>query len=572
MKKFVRFLVPFLLLLVLIGSTVWYLFVYDRGFTRDMLLGQARYHDLHGNAKISAWFYNLAYEYSGRDENVAIELANQYKNDGNYTKAEVTLSKAINAGGTIELYTALCSTYVEQDKLLDAVNLLENMSNIAIKEQLDAMRPNAPVTDREPGFYNQYIDVAFTAAAGETIYINMDGEYPSVNGTVYAEPISLEAGETTIYAITVSENGLVSPLTIMGYTVAGVIEPAVFMDSAMESAMRTAIGANNSDILYTNELWPVTDFTVPETASTLEDLALMPYLVNLTIENIAIDSLEPLANLARLENLTIQSCSFSPEELSVLAGLPGLSRLTMTDCGLSTIENLKNAPGLTYLNIKSNTIRNLEPLSNMTTLVELDMEHNALTDLSALSNLKNLEILNIAHNAVTDLLPLTNCTKLLTLNAGNNALSTLKGVSDLPLLSKLHANDNDLKDISVVGKCSELTELYLANNEITDISALDALTNLDILDFAYNSVSELPQWNSGCALRTIDGSHNQITSIDSLSTLEQISYVYMDYNKLTSVEALADCYHLVQVNVYGNDIDAVSALTDHNIIVNYDPT
>ena len=35
MKKAVRFLVPLLLLIVIVGSIFWYLFIYDRDFTRD---------------------------------------------------------------------------------------------------------------------------------------------------------------------------------------------------------------------------------------------------------------------------------------------------------------------------------------------------------------------------------------------------------------------------------------------------------------------------------------------------------------------------------------------------------
>ena len=108
MKKFWRTLVPILLALLIIASLVWYCFVYDRDFTRDMLLNQARHQSMQGNPKVASWFYNLAYEHSGQDENVAIELANQFKADGNYTKAEYTLSNAIADGGTADLYMALC--------------------------------------------------------------------------------------------------------------------------------------------------------------------------------------------------------------------------------------------------------------------------------------------------------------------------------------------------------------------------------------------------------------------------------------------------------------------------------
>ena len=104
MKNSLKKLVPFTLALLIIASLVWYGFVYDRDFTRDMLLKQARYQSTDGNPRVASLFYNLAYEHSGQDENVAIELANQFKTEGNYTKAEYTLSNAIADGGTADLY------------------------------------------------------------------------------------------------------------------------------------------------------------------------------------------------------------------------------------------------------------------------------------------------------------------------------------------------------------------------------------------------------------------------------------------------------------------------------------
>ena len=38
MRKFARFVIPALLALLMIASVFWYLFVYDRAFTRDFLL------------------------------------------------------------------------------------------------------------------------------------------------------------------------------------------------------------------------------------------------------------------------------------------------------------------------------------------------------------------------------------------------------------------------------------------------------------------------------------------------------------------------------------------------------
>jgi len=571
MKKFIRFLVPCLLAVLIVASIGWYLFVYDRDFTRDVLLSQARYNDLYGNSRLSSWFYDLAYEHSGRDENVAIELANQYKADGNYTKAEVTLSNAIKNKGTVELYAALSKTYVEQDKLLDAVAMLENISDPVMKTSLDYLRPTAPTASHEPGFYSQYIHVELTSSTG-TLYYTTDGEYPSINGMVYSEPIELDAGETVIYAIAVSESGLVSQPAVVGYTVGGVIEPAIFMDPNMETAIRDILGVSDSEILYTNEMWDITDFTLPETVSSLEDLELMPYLKTLTIHNHDLEGLDFLSSLSKLQTLDLSGSRFPAEDLAILAKLPSLTSLTLSNCGLSTISALEGASSLTTLNLGNNTVRNLEVLSNMTTLKELDLKHNAVIGLGSLSTLNNLEKLDLSYNAVEDLSPLAACTKLNWLDAGNNQLTRVNGVDGLPLLSYLSLDYNTISDISPLANCVELTNLSVANNDLRNISSLSSLVNLEILDFSYNSVEALPSWQEGCVLRTIDGSYNMLQNIDSLAALDQICYVYMDYNKLTSVNALADCYHLVQVNVYGNDIDTVSALTEHDIIVNYDPT
>lgn len=570
MKKFLRFLVPLILVLAIIVSCCWYLFVYDRAFTRDTLLNQARHSDLSGNTKLSAWFYDLAYNFSDHDEDVAIELANQYKESGNYTKAEYTLTLAIHNGPTAELYTALCRTFVEQDKLLDAVSLLDNVSNPQLKQELDALRPAAPSPDQSAGYYSQYIDVALHSGQC-TIYYTTDGEYPSTANAPYTEPISLDAGETDIYAIAVNDSGLVSPLSVLGYTITGVIEEVTFTDAAMEAAIRQLIGVSETDAVFTNQLWSVTEFAVPEDAKSYEDLALLPYLELLTIREQNVN-LSDLSSLAKLKSLDLTGCRFPAADLTILAALPSLRDLNLTDCGLSTIEGLAAATKLECLYLGSNTIRNLEVLSGMENLRELDLQHNAVTGLNALGTLTRLETLNICNNAVTSLVPLAGCVRLTDLAADSNQIPTLDGLGNLVLLSKLSVEHNQLTDVSILANTTALTELSIASNAITDISALSTLVELKIFDFSSNQIPALPDWPDSCTLQTVDGSYNALTTIDGLKNMKSLAYVYMDYNLLTNVDALADCFCLVQLNVFGNEIEDVSALREHDIIVNYDPT
>lgn len=570
MKKLVKTLVPVLLALLILASLVWYCFVYDREFTRDMLLGQARYHASNGNPRISSWFYDLAYNYSGEDESVAIELANQFKASGNFTKAEYTLSNAIADGGTAELYIALCKTYVEQDKLLDAVSMLDNIADPAIKSELEMLRPAAPTSDPLPGFYSQYIPVKLYSSLG-TLYYNTNGEYPSTEDTPYTETFDLGIGETTIYAVSVADNGLVSPLSVLGFTVGGVIEEVSFQDRSIENRIRAQLNREDNKPLFTNELWEISSFTLPADAQYVDDLTKLSHLKSLEIADQTFDSLRFLTSLSELSELKLTNCRFQTEELEIIAALPNLKRLTLSDCTLSTISGLEKAQNLEYIDLRNNTIRNLEPLTHLMNLQEINLSHNALTSVSSLSALANLMKLDVSYNSLTSLAPIATCTKLRSVNANHNELSNLDGANNLFALTHLAVNDNTLTDISTLAACEMLAELHVANNEIEDITFLSDLINLEVLDFSTNKIKEIPAWPDDGKIRTIDGSHNEIKSLDSLKNQMNLTHIYMDYNKIKSINALESCYKLVMVNVYGNEIKDVKALTAHDIIVHWNP-
>ena len=571
MKKVFKVILPVLLSLLILASVFWYCFIYDRNFTRDMLLGQARYHSTDGNPKMASWFYDMAYELSDQDDSVAIELANQFRNAGNYTKAEYTLSHAIADGGTAKLYVELCKTYVEQDKLLDAVNMLDSIADPAIKSELEAMRPAAPTSDPVPGFYSEYISVNLIGGSGK-LYYTTGSEYPSTDDAPYTEAFTLPLGETVVRAITVADNGLVSPLTTITFTVGGVIEEVSFTDAAIDAAVRELLGVDADETLYTNMLWEISEFHIPEGSMNLQDITHLPYLQKLTIENQTLDTVSFLASLSALKELNLTDCRFPVNELGIIAGLPALEQLTLSDCSLSTISGLENAQRLTYLDLSNNTIRNLDPISSMRNLQTLNLSHNAATNLNALSALHKLETLDVSYNVLSSISPVVTCRNLTSIIANNNQLANLDGIDNLPELTVLNVNKNGISDVSILGNCVNLVELNIGNNTISDITALSTLTKLELFNFSRNQVVELPAWPDGSKLRSIDGSNNLVESLNNLKNMHALTHIFMDYNKLTSVDAIAGCYSLVQVNVYGNEIENIDALKEHEIIVNWDPT
>ncbi len=571
MKRAIKVIVPLLLAIAILFSIGWYFLEYDTDFTRDLLLQQARRMEQNGNIEAAVWFYDLAYQQSKDNDQVAIELAEQFKAIGNYTKAEYTLSKAIEDGGTIALYTALCKTYVEQNKLLDAVQMLDTISNASVKEELEALRPAAPTASLEPGLYSQYLSVTVEAKEG-TLYTTTDKEYPSIHEDAYTEPISLPQGDTTILALSVADNGLVSPLVTFQYTVDGVIEEVVFQDKAMEEEIRAQLEVDKDKVLMTNDLWAIQSFVVPSGVTTLADLQWMPYLDILVIQDTVIDSLSHLEGLDRLKLLAMDNCVFPTKDLEYIGKLPALNVLQLSSCGLSTLKGLEYATGLNTLNINNNTIRDISPLANMPNLKNLSLNHNALVSLEEISNLTQLEVLDVSYNAIVTTAPLAKLTNLTMLSVSGNGLMQLEGIENLTNLNTFEAADNKLVDISILAGCTQMQRLDVSNNTLLDIGVVANFGALEELLFSNNEVSSLPAFAYDCPLTKIDGSHNQLTGLDALSGLHALQYVFMDYNDgISSVYPLANCPALLLVNVYRTAVSSVHILTDRGVTVNYSP-
>lgn len=573
MKKIIKRMIPLLLIVALIASACWYVFVYDRGTIRDFLMAQARNCAQNGHFEAATWFYDISYEFAGEDENVAVDLAQIYKDSGNYTKAEYTLVSAIADGATAELYMALCRTYVEQDKLLDAVNMLDKVADPAIKAELDALRPAAPTPDFTPGFYSQYISLSF-AHEGGTLYVSTDGEYPSTADTPCVAPVALEGGETKIYALTVGSNGLVSPLSILSYTVGGVIEEVEFADVYIEELVQGQLMFGDYTTIYSNDLWSITELAVPAEAVELSDLRHLQYLEKLSLTDRQISDLSFLEGMTHLKSLDLSGCAITAD-LEILKTLPALEELSMRGCSVSSLAFLEGAPSLKRLDLSRNAIGNLSALASIPTLQTLDLSDNAVADVTPLAGLAELTSLNLSENVLTSITPLGTCAKLGVLDVSENKLTDIATVQRLTALTSFRAEKNQITDCTPLAVCTELRTLDISHNQITDITMLSSLTKMNEFDFSYNQAAALPALPADAALVTIDGSYNALTSLEPLDKISTLNYVYMDYNaEVSKIAFLADNPNMVQINVFGTKVSQSQAnrCIDHSIIVNYDPT
>lgn len=570
MKSPAKRLLPILMAILVLCSIIWYLFVYDREFTRDMLLKAARYFERNNQHSTASWFYHQAYRHAGDDEQVALELAEQYRSMGNYTKAEYTLSNAIADSGSLELYIALSKIYVEQDKLLDAATMLDNVADPQIQQQLEALRPQAPAVSHEPGFYSQFINVEVTANSG-TLYVSGVNTYPSVETDLYKESYSLELGENTIYAICVGENGLVSRRMLYSYTIGGVVEEVTLADSVLDGHLRQVLGLQPGERMMSSDLWNITTLEIPEGVTDFSGLSYLTGLEKLTIASGGFTDLQVLSSLVQLQELTITNAPVSGSDLMIIASLPELKKLTLSGCQLSSVQALSSATGLTYLDLSNNTLRNITPLSFLSNLQELNLSHNAITGVSAVAGLPNLSVLDLSYNSISSIEALSGTTSLVRLNLSHNSIGLLTGIDTLTGLTALDVSYNTLTEVELIGGLTELNDLNISNNSIFDITSLATLNKMEFFDFSYNEVKQLPEFSKDSALVSITGTNNLLKDMTPLVGLPALNYVTMDKNDINYINHLKLCPNIVRINVYDNPIYDVTELKDLGIIVNYTP-
>jgi len=169
-----------------------------------------------------------------------------------------------------------------------------------------------------------------------------------------------------------------------------------FQDSALEAAVREAIGIPSAPIYYSD-----------------------------------------------LQELT--SLSASGRGIVNLSGLSNCSRLRSLDLSNNNIEDLaalRYLPRLTDLRLGGNRISNLEPLSRLKNLLNLELNRNQINDVSHLSGLIKLEKLNLAANQITEIDALWSLYYLQEFFATSNQIVDISALAAMPLISLIDIRHN----------------------------------------------------------------------------------------------------------------------------------
>ncbi len=574
MKKALITILCIVLVLALLGGTAWYFLVYQSNMTAERCAELAQKNADSGKYEKAIRLYTTAYELDPSNYDLAIALADTYSASGNNTKAEYTLVNAISDHpDAIKLYQALCRVYVSQDKLLDAQQMLDHISDETVRAELAQMRPAAPTISPESGYYSDYIRIALTYTDG-VAYLRTDGEYPSTADSPYTEPVPLESGETQAIAIVVGRNGLVSPVASCGYTIGNIVEEVTFASDAFEQFARTLLELDANKPVMTDDLWSIADLVVPDTLSDLRDLSYFTGLTSLTLQNYHGGDYSFLSGMTQLETLDLSQSSVSTLALESIGTIPSIRTLNLNSCGITDITSLATLRKLETLLLDNNNVESIAPLASCTSLHTLGLSSNGITDISAISALGGLQELDLSYNTPSTLAPLANCTKLQTLNLSYCGLTDISVLKNCTQLTRLSATHNSLLGIDGLENCTKLQEVELSNNKLTSIDALGSIDSITMVNINENDVKKIPPFSTTSNLQKFYADHNFLEDLSGLASLPYLNYVTLDYNNIANIDVLAKCPNLVQVNVFHTNIgtaEAVAALTEHSIIVNYTP-
>jgi Leucine-rich repeat (LRR) protein len=449
---------------------------------------------------------------------------------------------------------------VEQDKLYDAVDLLNNrVPSGSLSEELYAMRPAPPALSHTEGVYEERIEVALTAGEGFRIYVSLTGDYPSVLTGLYTAPLALGPGVTGLIAVAVSDGGLVSDVAEAEFTLENIIDPVVFSDPAIEAVLRKTINKPDGQV-FTSDLWDIEELIFDEEAAdyrTLDDLRLCPRLRTLKLKGLHNPcDISVLPELEDLTDLSLDSMGIDSIMLVHIAPLTWLQRLYLPNNGIGPLSHLSALTALTVLDLSSNSVLELTPLGGMGALQYLGLSQNAIEDLAPLGSLGNLRTLLLDRNRILSLKGLAVLTRLETLNVSfNPRLTSLSEVAGLTSLTVLKASNCQIGgSLPSFSRLTSLRELSLASNGITDIEGLRGLTALQTLTLTHNSIESLAPLSDASGLQTLNASNNSIESISSLRGLPALAALSVENNFLRTLTPLRECPALRNVFAFGNAI------------------
>ncbi len=459
-----------------------------------------------------------------------------------HTEAVEVLEKGIDRlGGAEALYLAKAGALTDAGKIGAAADFLDNIKDTYINKKIQDARPADLTYSPQQGKYSKAQKVTIQVRPGETVYYTLTGEDPSLASAVYKEPITVSAS-CTLTAVSVSEEGLVSPRLKLTYEIDNANEAIEFTDRKIEKMVRAAL-ERSSGPLYASQLAGVTQLAndgIDGDVRSLKDLEYLPNLQRLYInDELLIEDYTPLSSLTGLQILSMSGCALSDTDLSYISDLSELTELSINDNKITSLADLSQLSALEFLNASDNELVSTVDIAAFPALRYLHLTNNGLYDLSGLSSLSELLYLDITNNSVSDLEPLAGLTKLEELYLRGNRPSNVKKLSSLPALTRLDLSDCGIASLSVVNDFKALKALFASDNQIASLSTFNK--QLEELYISGNPLADLSPLKTQTALTVLEAADTQITDVACLAGNKTLVSLDISGTSVTDAAVLKDC-------------------------------
>ena len=280
-------------------------------------------------------------------------------------------------------------------------------------------------------------------------------------------------------------------------------------------------------------------------------------------------------------SLVLKDAGLTDADLSSVAELYALSKLTLSGNGLQDLSALSALGGLSMLDLSRNQINDLRPLSSLTGLRSLYLDENPIRDFSPLYALTGLATLSIRGIEVTDRqleelsLALPSCAIHSEAAVESVPDITLGGVTFKADVTVLDLSGMELTDISALSACRSLRRLDLSRNQIRDLSPLMDIRTLEWLSIKENQVTDLRPLMAMTSLRSIYADANLIQSAVPLGSLQELRELYLSANPLSDLSGLGklsglETLYLEDVGLTDEMLEALKSMNGLKLLSVYD--
>ncbi len=341
-----------------------------------------------------------------------------------------------------------------------------------------------------------------------------------------------------------------------------------------------------------------------------DSIFVMPELNAVKIKSTALEGLQPLIHLQRLNLMGSEVA-----DVAVLGGLVALEKLNLTYSKvpkekmdefrqkypkvqvlpmldeswwksvdkewkkmLMAAAGLKTAPDLAGLQkifllekivadkkvVNAFFIKTLAPLEQLKNIRHLNLNNSQITDLAILQQLPKLEAVYLQGTKISDISALAQLPNLQELDISMTQVNTLEPLKGLKMLRKLNCYGTKITSLDPLKNLVNLTELNAFDLQINTLAPLQKLDNLQILQVSGTGISDVAPLAGLRRLKVLNVSETQVTKLDPLKNLVFLRELSFANTQVASLDVAKNMSNLTALKFAHTKVSSLDPISEHD--------